>query len=202
LRSVWFDLLSHSLFSRAATGCGRGFVELQRLGDDHSIIPCGSRRRVIPVAHVFEHPLRVALEGISIPTAGGTHGDKAVTGRDATVGHLGRQGDFLATRSPLNELTGRASASAVVPPGAVGKAVAFDRGAPFAQFASRLNGARPPPPPAWRAGVLAHFVAPPPQGDVGLDILNGFFARIGERGSPRVHAVTAVAPAVTPFEDF
>src|SRR5262245_59465612 len=88
LRYVWFDLLSHPLFSRAATGCGGGFVELQRLADDHPVIPCGGCHRVIPVAHIFEHPLRITLAGIPVPAAGSTHGDKEVTGRDATVGHL------------------------------------------------------------------------------------------------------------------
>src|SRR5262249_56028698 len=135
--------------------------------------------RVMGVGAMFEAPVRIRLAGIPVPAAGSTHGDKEVTGRDATVGHLGRQGDFLTTRSPLNELTGRAGASAVVPPGAVGKAVAFNRGAPVAQVAYRLNRGQSAPPPAWRAGVLAQFVALHPQRDVGLDIFTAVIARIG-----------------------
>src|SRR5256885_2945105 len=57
-------------------------------------------------------------------------------------------GDFLALRRLLNELAGRAGAPAVVPPGAVGKAVAFDRGAPVTQVTHRLNRGESAPPPA------------------------------------------------------
>src|SRR5256885_11460060 len=60
--------LGHCLSSFAPTGLGCGFIELQRLGDNHPIIPFGSRHRVVPIAHIFEHLVRVTLERISIPT--------------------------------------------------------------------------------------------------------------------------------------
>src|SRR5712692_1586894 len=170
--------VAYRLFSCASTGRGCGFVELQRLGDNHPIIPFGSSHRVIPIAHIFEHLVRVTLERIAIPTASGTHCDKAVTSLDATVGHLGRQRCFLAICCLQNELAGRAGASPVVPPGTVGQAIAFDRGASVTQVANRLNRGEATSPLAWSAGVLPQFVALHPQWDMGLDILNRIITSI------------------------
>ena len=146
--------------------------------------------------------MRVALERIAIPTASGTDCDKAVTGRDATVGYLGRQRCFLAICGLQNELAGKAGASAIVPPGTVGQAIAFDRGAPVTQVANRLNRGEATSPLAGSAGILPQFVALHTQGNMGLDILDRIITRISVEGVHGVHTVTTIAPAVTPFEDF
>jgi hypothetical protein len=76
---------------------------LQRLGDNHSIIPFGSSYGVIPIANVFEHLVWITLQRIAIPTASGAYGDKAVTSLDASVGNLRWQRDFFTSSCLLNE---------------------------------------------------------------------------------------------------
>src|SRR5262245_33624772 len=98
--------MGQCLFSCASASRGRGFVELQRLGDNYPIIPFGSRHRVIPIANVFEHPMWVTLQRISIPATSGTHGDEAVSSLDASVRYLGRERNFFTGCCLLNELAG------------------------------------------------------------------------------------------------